>query len=77
MTAKDLLKNTLEYMENLAIAIAVVLTLLYLVIFEEGMTMSIGMLVHEFSILVVILNGMRLLKTKIKENRYEKTNLRT
>lgn len=63
--------------ENLAIAIAVVLTLLYLVIFEEGMTMSIGMLVHEFSILVVILNGMRLLKTKIKENRYEKTNLRT
>jgi Cd2+/Zn2+-exporting ATPase len=63
--------------ENLAIAIAVVLTLLYLVIFEEGMTMSIGMLVHELSILIVILNGMRLLKTKIKENEYEKTNFRT
>jgi len=30
------------------------------------MNMSIGMLVHEASILVVILNGMRLLKYRLR-----------
>jgi Zn2+/Cd2+-exporting ATPase len=32
------------------------------------MNMSIGMLVHELSILVVIVNGMRLLKFQGKES---------
>ena len=48
--------------QNIAIAIGVVLILLGSVLFGEWMTMSIGMVVHEASILVVILNGMRLLR---------------
>ena len=47
---------------SIAIAIGVVLILLGSVLFGEWMTMSIGMVVHEASILVVILNGMRLLR---------------
>ena len=48
--------------QNIAIAIGVVLILLGSVLFGDWMTMSIGMVVHEASILVVILNGMRLLR---------------
>jgi Cd2+/Zn2+-exporting ATPase len=55
-------------LQNIIIAIGVVLVLLLLlgVFFSEWMNMSIGMLVHEASILVVILNGMRLLRYGLK-----------
>lgn len=52
--------------QNIFIAIGVVIFLLASLIFSEWMNMSIGMLVHEGSILAVILNGMRLLKYKLK-----------
>ena len=52
--------------QNIIIAVGVVLFLLANVFFSEWMNMSIGMLVHEASILVVILNGMRLLRYKLK-----------
>lgn len=48
--------------QNIMIAVGVVLFLLASVFFSEWMNMSIGMLVHEASILAVILNGMRLLR---------------
>lgn len=48
--------------QNIVIAISVVLFLMINVFMSEWMNMSIGMLVHELSILVVIVNGMRLLK---------------
>jgi len=53
--------------QNIVIAIGVVLVLLAGVFFSNWMNMSIGMLVHEASILVVILNGMRLLRYKLKD----------
>ncbi len=52
--------------QNILIAIGVVLFLLASVFFSEWMNMSIGMLVHEASILIVILNGMRLLRYKLR-----------
>lgn len=52
--------------QNIFIAIGVVLVLLASLLFSEWMNMSIGMLVHEASILVVILNGMRLLRYKLR-----------
>jgi Cd2+/Zn2+-exporting ATPase len=52
--------------QNIFIAIGVVLVLLASVFFSEWMNMSIGMLVHEASILVVILNGMRLLRYRLR-----------
>lgn len=63
--ALSLTKATANNMrQNIAIAVGVVLVLLFSLFFSEWMNMSIGMLVHEASILVVILNGMRLLKFK-------------
>lgn len=53
--------------ENIVIAVGVVLVLLASVFFSDWMNMSIGMLVHEASILVVILNGMRLLRYHLKD----------
>lgn len=53
-------------MQNILIAVGLVLVLLASVLFSDWMNMSIGMLVHEGSILVVILNGMRLLKYKLR-----------
>lgn len=53
--------------QNIIIAIGVVLILLVSLLFSEWMNMSIGMLAHEASILVVILNGMRLLKYKLRK----------
>lgn len=53
--------------QNIVIAVGVVLVLLASVFFSEWMNMSIGMLVHEASILVVILNGMRLLRYKLSD----------
>lgn len=52
--------------QNIIIAVGVVLFLLLSLILSKWMNMSIGMLVHEASILVVILNGMRLLRYKLK-----------
>ena len=65
--ALGLTKATARNMrQNIIIAVGVVLILLASVFFSEWMNMSIGMLVHEGSILVVILNGMRLLRYKLK-----------
>ncbi|OQA13460.1 MAG: Copper-exporting P-type ATPase A [Firmicutes bacterium ADurb.Bin356] len=64
--ALGLVKATARNMkQNILIALGVVLFLLASVFFSEWMNMSIGMLVHEASILVVILNGMRLLRYKL------------
>ena len=61
--ALGLTKATARNMyQNIFIAVGVVLVLLFSVFFSDWMNMSIGMLVHEGSILVVILNGMRLLR---------------
>ncbi len=65
--ALGLTKATASNMlQNIVIAVGVVLVLLASVLFSDWMNMSIGMLVHEGSILVVILNGMRLLKYKLR-----------
>ncbi|PRY82640.1 heavy metal translocating P-type ATPase [Alkalibacterium olivapovliticus] len=65
--AIGLAKTTVNNMrQNIVIAIGVVLVLLSAVFFSEWMNMSIGMLVHEASILVVIVNGMRLLRYNLK-----------
>lgn len=47
--------------QNIAVALVVVATLLAGVLFG-GVTMAVGMLVHEASVLVVIVNAMRLLR---------------
>ena len=66
--ALGLTKSTSRNMkQNIAIAVGVVLILLASLLFSEWMNMSIGMLVHEASILVVILNGMRLLRYRLRE----------
>ncbi len=54
--------------QNIIIAVGTVLILLAALFFSEWMNMSIGMLVHEGSILVVILNAMRLLRFKLRGN---------
>ncbi|NLM78042.1 MAG: heavy metal translocating P-type ATPase [Ruminococcaceae bacterium] len=65
--ALGLAKATARNMkQNIAIAVGVVLFLLAGLFFSEWMNMSIGMLVHEASILVVILNGMRLLRYRLR-----------
>jgi Cd2+/Zn2+-exporting ATPase len=67
--ALGLTKATARNMkQNIFIAVGVVLFLLASVFFSDWMNMSIGMLVHEGSILVVILNGMRLLRYKLRKN---------
>lgn len=53
-------------LQNIVIAVGTVLILLSAVFFSDWMNMSIGMLVHEGSILVVIINGMRLLRYQLK-----------
>lgn len=65
--ALGLTKATANNMrQNIFIAVGVVLVLLASVFLSEWMNMSIGMLAHEASILVVILNGMRLLRFKLR-----------
>jgi Cd2+/Zn2+-exporting ATPase len=57
-----LAKRTVAVMQqNIAIALFTVVVLLAGVFFG-GVTMSIGMLVHEGSVLIVIINAMRLLR---------------
>ncbi|TQS71853.1 cadmium-translocating P-type ATPase [Ornithinibacillus gellani] len=74
--ALGLTKSTARNMrQNIIIAVGVVVILLTSLIFGDWMNMSIGMLVHEASILVVILNGMRLLRYHLggsKTNETEK-----
>lgn len=57
--------------ENITIALAVVAVLLVSVLASSWMNMAIGMFVHEGSILVVILNAMRLLayQSKLQKSR--------
>ena len=63
--ALGLVKATAGNMkQNIVIAVGVVLVLFTGLLFSEWVNMSIGMLVHELSILVVILNGMRLTRFK-------------
>ena len=65
--ALGLTKATARNMrQNIVIAIGVVLVLLASVFFSDWMNMSIGMFVHEGSIVVVILNGMRLLRYQLR-----------
>ncbi len=65
--ALGLTKATARNMrQNIFIAIGVVLFLLASVFFSDWMNMSIGMFVHEGSIVVVILNGMRLLRYTLR-----------
>ncbi|MDO5457624.1 MAG: heavy metal translocating P-type ATPase [Atopococcus tabaci] len=52
--------------QNIVIAIGVVIALVAMLFFTDWMNMSLGMLVHEGSILVVILNAMRLLGHNLK-----------
>lgn len=60
--AIGLAKRTIAVMrQNIAIAIGTVVLLLAGV-FAGGVTMAIGMLVHEISVLIVIVNAMRLLR---------------
>ena len=47
--------------QNIAIALVTVATLLAGVLFG-GVTMAVGMLVHEASVLIVIVNAVRLLR---------------
>ncbi len=59
--AHGLAKATYRNMyQNIVIAVGVVIVLLASLLFSDWMSMSIGMLVHEASILVVIFNAMRL-----------------
>lgn len=55
-------RTTLNMIENIVIALMVVVVLLTSIFASDFMNMAIGMFVHEASILVVILNAMRLLK---------------
>ncbi|NLC16356.1 MAG: cadmium-translocating P-type ATPase [Clostridiales bacterium] len=65
--ALGLTKATANNMrQNIIIAVGVVL-ILFGSLFFPWMNMSIGMLAHEASILAVILNGMRLLRYKLKK----------
>lgn len=68
--ALGLTKATARNMkQNILIAVGVVLFLLVSLLSTEWMNMSIGMLLHEGSILVVIFNGMRLLRYEQKKGR--------
>lgn len=65
--ALGLTKATASNMrQNIVIAVGVVIILLASLFFSDWMNMSIGMFVHEASILAVILNGMRLIRYKTK-----------
>ena len=68
--AVGLAKATTSNMrQNILIAVGVVIFLLASVFLSEWMNMSIGMFVHEASILAVILNGMRLLRFRLRSSR--------
>ena len=52
--------------QNIVIAISVVVVLVAMLLWTPWMSMSLGMLVHEGSILLVIFNAIRLLAYKNK-----------
>lgn len=65
--AFGLAKSTASNMkQNIIIAVGIAFVLLASLLFSDWMNMSIGMFVHELSILAVILNGMRLLTYRLK-----------
>lgn len=65
--ALGLAKATARNMrQNMVIAIGVVIFLLASLFLSDWMNMTIGMFAHEASVLAVILNGMRLLRYKVK-----------
>lgn len=67
--ALGLTKATASNMrQNIIIAVGVVIFLLISLFFSNWLNMSIGMFIHEASILVVILNGMRLLRYRLRKN---------
>jgi Cd2+/Zn2+-exporting ATPase len=69
----SLAKRTVNVMrQNIFIALATVVALL-VGVFAGGVTMSIGMLVHEGSVLVVILNAMRLMRNDQHSTAMSKT----
>lgn len=59
--------TTNNMVQNIIIAVGVVVILVSSLFLSDWMNMTIGMLVHEGSILAVILNGMRLLRYKLKD----------
>ncbi|MDO5701485.1 MAG: cation-translocating P-type ATPase [Bowdeniella nasicola] len=68
--ALSLAKRTRSIMrQNIAIALLIV-ALLIAGVFARGVTMALGMLVHEASVLIVIVNAMRLLRprSRVVEN---------
>jgi len=65
--AISLAKRTVNNMrQNITIAMITVTLLLVGVLFG-GVTMAIGMLVHEASVLIVIINAMRLLRRRARQ----------
>lgn len=69
----SLAKRTVSVMkQNIVIALATVLALL-IGVFAGGVTMSMGMLVHEGSVLIVILNAMRLMRNDVHSTAMPKT----
>lgn len=65
--AYGLAKRTVRNMrENIAIAVGTVALLLSGLVLTSWLTMAVGMFVHEASVLAVILNGMRLLRYRVK-----------
>lgn len=65
--AYGLAKHTVRNMrENIAIAVGTVALLLSGLVLTSWLTMAVGMFVHEASVLAVILNGMRLLRYRVK-----------
>lgn len=64
--------------QNIVIAVGVVVVLFAGLLFSDWMNMSIGMLAHEASIFVVILNGIRLLRYRLRKgNNDTETNVKT
>lgn len=69
VTGLQLAKQTIQNMnENIGIALLTVL-LLFIGLFVGYIEMASGMLIHELSILIVILNSMRLIKYSAKVDR--------
>jgi len=70
----SLAKRTVSVMrQNIFIALATVVALL-IGVFAGGVTMSVGMLIHEGSVLVVILNAMRLMRNDQHSTAMTKTD---
>ncbi|HKM02421.1 MAG TPA: hypothetical protein VJZ31_00610, partial [Bacilli bacterium] len=61
--------------QNIILALTVVLVLIVGVIFKQ-VSMSLGMLVHEVSVLIVIINAIRLLAYNLGAKPWRKTTKR-